>query len=72
MISLYPLSKTTANAIHFYYVWWRSFLIEMTNIYNETLKSTNFKDRHLSFAPNWVHTTERLDEKLKSFELPLE
>ncbi len=72
MISLYPLSETTANAIHFYYVWWRSFLIEMTNIYKETWNKITVNDRHLSFAPNWVNTTERLDEKLKSFKLPLE
>ena len=72
MISLYPLSETTANAIHFYYVWWRRFLIEMTDIYEDTWTKINNNDRYLSFAPNWVQTTERLDEKLKSFKLPLE
>ncbi len=72
MISHAPLSETTAQSIHFYYVWWSSFLIEVTQIFNEVWEDIPPKKRHLSFKPNWVTTTDRLNRKLTMFNLPLQ
>lgn len=72
MISLYQLSETTAKSVHFYYVWWRSFMVEVRDIFVEVWESVPEKDRHLSFMPNWVYTIKRLDDQLESHNLKLE
>ncbi|MDE6446400.1 MAG: hypothetical protein K2L06_06015 [Alistipes sp.] len=72
MISHAPLSETTAQSIHFYYVWWSSFLIEVTQIFNDVWEDVPSSKRYPSFKPNWVATTERLNAKLASFGLPLQ
>jgi len=72
MISHAPLSETTARSIHFYYVWWSSFITEVTQIFNEVWEDVPPSKRHLSFKPNWVATAERLECKLTSFGLPLQ
>lgn len=72
MISLYKLSDTTAKSVHFYYVWWRSFMIDVKDIFVEVWDSIPADERQLSFMPNWVYTIDRLDKQLRDHKLPLE
>lgn len=72
MISLYQLSETTAKSVHFYYVWWRSFLVDVKDIFEKVWEEVPEKDKQLSFKPNWVYTIERLDDQLLAHKLKLE
>lgn len=72
MISHYELSSKTAVSIHFYYVWWRDFMIAVKDIFEKTWDSIPESQRHLSFKPNWIDTFRRLDDQLKKFGLKLE
>lgn len=77
MISHYELSETTARAIHFYYVWWRSFFIEVKDIFNDAqqevlLSSESGINRSfLSFPPNWVTMIDRMDRHMNKYHLAL-
>lgn len=72
MISLYKLSDTTAKSVHFYYVWWRSFMVDVKDLFVEVWESIPEDERQLSFMPNWVYTIDRLDKQLLDHKLPLE
>ena len=72
MISLYKLSDTTAKSVHFYYVWWRSFMVDVKDLFVEVWESIPEDERQLSFMPNWVYTIDRLDKQLRDHKLPLE
>ncbi len=71
LITNYDLSSRTAHAIHFYYVWWRSFIVEVKDIFVDVYASIPPNDRQLSFLPNWVEMTERMDTQLSKHNLPL-
>lgn len=72
MISHYKLSENTAQALHFYYIWWRSFIIDVRNVFIETYDNTKKEDRQLSFMPNWIHMTNSLDAEFLKNDCPLE
>lgn len=71
MMSHYRISKDTAYAVHFYYVWWRSFLVVMIECFKNTYYSIDEKDRQLSFIPGWNSMIERMDAHMAKFNLPI-
>ena len=71
LISFYHLSERTSQAVHFYYVWWRSFFYEVKEIFISVNNSIPANKRQLSFLPNWVFALERLDNELRKYNLPL-
>lgn len=72
MISFYTLDSQTSEALHFYYVWWRGFLIQVRDIFTGVWESVPPQERRLSFVPGWVGMPERLDRQFKTCGLPLE
>lgn len=72
MISFYTLDGQTSEALHFYYVWWRGFLIQVRDIFTGVWESVPPQERRLSFVPGWVGMPERLDRQFKTCGLPLE
>lgn len=71
MMSHYRISKDTAYAVHFYYVWWRSFMVEMIECFTKTFYSIPAEDRQLSFMPGWNMMIERMDAQMSKFGLPI-
>ena len=72
MLSHYNITKETAYAIHFYYVWWRSFFIKMIECYKEAELSVPEEERNLTISPSWIDLIERMDAQMIKQNLPLE
>ena len=71
MLSHYNITKETAYAIHFYYVWWRSFFIEMINCYKTAESSIPIEKINLSVSPSWCDLIERMDSQMLKHGLSL-
>ena len=72
MMSRYQINEQPAMAIHFYYAWWRSYFIIMTDCFKSTFESIFPEQRQLSFMPDWYDLTTRMDAKMQQFGLPIE
>lgn len=68
-ISYYEFNKVTIQSIHFYYTWWRESFLIYNQIYYKVYNRID--NKRLSFIPNWVTMTDRMDEKIRQFNLPL-
>ena len=68
-ISYYEFNEATIKAIHFYYVWWRESFLIYNQVYYDVHKRT--KNKYFTFVPNWITMTDRMDDKMKKFNLPL-
>lgn len=64
MLSHYNITKETAYAIHFYYVWWRSFFIKMIDCYKQAEESVPIEERNLKISPSWCTLIERMDAQI--------
>ncbi len=71
MLSHYKISAETAYAIHFYYVWWRSFFIEMIECFKNAADEIPEQEQHLHFLPDWCYLVNRLDKQMEKYKLPL-
>ena len=72
MMSHYKITEETAYAIHFYYVWWRSFFVEMINCFNQAFLDTEESKRHMSFPPDWCSLITRMDSQMNKLGLSIE
>lgn len=72
LISRAPLSETTARSVHYYYVWWRKFMIDITDIYNNTWDRTIPSRRLVPFKASWIEACDRLDNIMKQYNLPVD
>ena len=72
MLSHYNITKETAYAIHFYYVWWRSFFIRMIDCYKQAEQSVPIEERNLTISPSWVDLIERMDNQMIKQNLSVE
>lgn len=72
LISQSPHSITTARSVHYYYTWWRRFLLDVTAIYDYAWDHTIPSRRLVSFKANWTGACRRLDEIMKRYDLPVE
>lgn len=72
MLSHYNITKETAYAIHFYYVWWRSFFVKMIDCYKQAERSVPSEERNLSISPSWCDIVERMDSQLSKQGLSLQ
>lgn len=64
MLSHYRITKETAYAIHFYYVWWRGFFIEMIDCYNQAKASISSQEIYMTVDPSWIDLVERMDMQM--------
>ena len=72
MLSHYNITKETAYAIHFYYVWWRSFFVQMIKCYKQAELSVPVEERNIKISPSWCNLIERMDEQMTKQNLSLE
>ncbi len=72
MMSHYKITEETAYAIHFYYVWWRSFFIQMIDCFMTAFEKTTPSERHMTFPPDWCSLVKRMDAQMKKYDLSLE
>lgn len=71
LISNYNFSPLTANALHYYYIFYRPFLKEMIHLYNTAYDSIKANERMTSSKEGWVYLVEKFDSIMKSHKLPL-
>lgn len=71
MMSHYKITEETAFAIHFYYVWWRSFFIQMIDCFMEAFNNIDPSQRHMTFPPDWCSLINRMDKQMKKYGLAL-
>jgi hypothetical protein len=70
-ISFQELSEANVKTAHFYYTWWRSFMKDIIEVYNEVWIINKDKSK-LSFKPHWADDlTNNLDAKMIKYNLPL-
>ncbi|MBO4475608.1 MAG: hypothetical protein J5737_02625 [Bacteroidales bacterium] len=72
VLSHYTITKETAYAVHFYYVWWRSFFVKMINCYRIAEESVPANERNLTVSPSWCGLVDRMDAQMKAHGLELE
>ena len=72
MLSHYNITKETAYAIHFYYVWWRSFFIKMIECFKQAESSISIEERNIKTSPSWCDLIERMDAQMKKHNLSIE
>lgn len=72
LISQAPLSKTTAHAVHYYYIWWRPFLLQVGTIYQQAWARTEPSRRYISVQAGWIEACDRLDKIMKRYNWPVE
>lgn len=71
MMSHYKITQETAYAIHFYYVWWRSFFIQMIDCFMDAFNTIDPSERHITFPPDWCSLITRMDTQLTKYGLSL-
>lgn len=72
MMSHYKITKETAYAIHFYYVWWRSFFVQMIDCFMDAFDNLDPSERHMTFPPDWCSLVSRMDAQMINYDLSLE
>jgi hypothetical protein len=76
VISFYELSKENIETLHFYYAWWRNFMIDVIKIYDkvwETIKDNPEVKSMPPFKPPWTNDLiSNLDKKMKKYNLRVE
>lgn len=68
-LSYYEFNAMTANALHFYYIWWREAFLIYNEEYHKVYAKT--ENRHFSFIPNWISMTDRMDSQMEKHGLKL-
>lgn len=72
VLSFYSFNNLTANAIHYYYIYYRPFFVEMIDIYNAACDSLDTKRATPITRENWVHLVDKFDKIMTENNLPLE
>jgi hypothetical protein len=72
VMSHYRITEETAYAIHFYYVWWRSFFKQMIDCFMVAYNSVDASKRHMSFPPDWCSLIGRMDAQMIRYNLSIE
>lgn len=72
VMSFYTFNDITANAVHYYYVYYRRFFKEMIDIYNEACDSIDEKKQVTTVRENWINLVEKMDAMMIQNNLPLE
>ena len=68
----YTFNEITANAVHYYYIYYRSFFKDMIDIYNEACDSIDKKKQVTTVRENWIYLVEKMDAIMIQNNLPLE
>lgn len=69
MLSHYNITKQTAYAIHFYYVWWRGFFVDMIECYKSAEQTVPHNEHYMTVSPSWYDLIERMDVQMAKHNL---
>lgn len=72
VISNYRFTELTAKALHYYYIFYRPLLNEMSLLYNEAYEATNCDERITQIKDGWVNVIDKLDFVMVSNKLSIE
>ena len=72
VMSFYAFNEITANAVHYYYVYYRSFFKDMISLYNEACDSIDKNKQVTTVRENWIYLVEKMDAIMIQNNLPLE
>lgn len=72
VMSFYTFNEITANAVHYYYVYYRNFFKDMIDIYNEACDSIDKQKQVTTVRENWIYLVEKMDAIMNKNNLPLE
>ena len=71
VLSNYKYTELTANAIHYYYIFYRPFFENMINIYNRAYDSIAKEDMITQSKEGWVYLIEKYDSIMEEYKLSL-
>lgn len=71
VMSFYNFNEITANAVHYYYVYYRSFFIDMIDIYNKACDTIKSDEQVTTVRENWIYLVEKMDAIMIHNNLPL-
>lgn len=71
VLSFYSFNCITANAVHYYYVYYRQFFSEMTDIYNRACDSIDESKQVTTVRENWIYLVNKFDAIMEQNNLPL-
>lgn len=71
VLSNYKYTELTANAIHYYYIFYRSFFETMIGIYNRAYDSIEKEIMITQSKEGWVYLIEKYDSIMDEHKLPL-
>lgn len=72
VMSFYAFNEITANAVHYYYVYYRGFFKDMIDIYNKACDSIEKNKQVTTVRENWIYLVEKMDAIMIQNNLPLE
>lgn len=72
VISNYRFTELTAKALHYYYIFYRPLLKEMSDLYNKAYEETFPNERITQIKDGWVNIVEKLDCVMVNNNLSIE
>lgn len=69
VISEHELSKTTANSIHFYYIYFRPLVEKMVNMYVQCEKEIDNEEMAYTVRPGWLNVLSKMDSAMREHGL---
>ena len=72
VMSFYSFNNITANAVHYYYVFYRRFFKDMISIYNKACDSIDKSEQVTIVRENWIYLVKKMDKIMIQNNLPLE
>ena len=72
VMSFYSFNNITANAVHYYYVYYRRFFKDMIDIYKQAYESIEESKKATTVRENWIYLVEKMDAIMTDNNLPLE
>lgn len=72
VLSFYSFNNLTANAIHYYYIYYRPFFLKMIDIYNGACDSLDEQREKPITRESWVHLIEKFDKIMIANNLSIE
>ena len=72
VLSFYSFNNLTANAIHYYYIYYRPFFLKMIDIDNGACDLLDEQREKPITRENWIHLIEKFDEIMIANNLSIE
>lgn len=71
VLSFYSFNNITANAVHYYYVYYRQFFCKMIDLYNQACDTIDDTKQVTTVRENWIDLVKKFDSIMMQNNLPL-